>query len=306
VCGHPLVDARAVDRVQQKLASLGATRVREVKIKMEAKHQHEVQLAKQQGAERERKLRSLEQQRNERHIAGLERKISELKRQNEKSTSEQRGELGEAEVLLSLEKASPKDRIVRLGKRRGSADIMQEVVGVGGRICGKIIYECKDTKGWSESYVTQALAARSVNGTPHVILVSNKFPNGSKHLCFRRQLPVVHPLIVAHVATFVRESILVAASTKTSPAERERKVARVYDFIRSVEFVSRMRSVAETIEDLRKLQGTEKKQHAKTWQRQQAYLDAIGTATVEIHERIETILSEARRPLTVARTKLAS
>ena len=310
VCGQRLLDKQAQARVHRNLDRLLAKekaaferRTKEVERQAQRdlrdqlrreragqleRHRAEVADAKAQVIAAERRRHHIERERMDRSVATMQKENENLRRQLERLNSGERGELGEAEVFEALRRAFPGDTITRLDKRRGSADVRHEV-RERGKLCGLIIYECKNVKQWSRAFVDQARSARTTYGTPHVLLVTNAFPKGKKHLAIEREVPIVHPAIVPHVARFLREGIVALDRASGSPAERQRRADRLLSYIQSSDFQEEMRTIAEAVEDLRALQAAERQQHIKTWERQKASHEAIESGGSKIQSQVSII-----------------
>ncbi|MDC0740887.1 DUF2130 domain-containing protein [Polyangium mundeleinium] len=311
VCGQALLDPKAHARVQANLskflehekAKLGREAKREAQAlalrqveALRGQHAEELARATSQAAAASRtQLRENEQ---------LKKKVAELQRRLEKQTPDQRGEFGEAEILTQLQTAFPTDEIRRLNKRQGGADILHEVREKGA-MCGVIAYECKNVAAWSNGFIGQVRKARTVHKARYVVLVSNMFPRGQKHLCVVRDVPVVHPSIAVHLARYLREAIVTLAQSRATEPERQRRADRLLQLIQSEEFGEQMHAIAEAVQDLEGLQDKERQDHERTWARQSEYLAVISKNTTRLDGQIAAILHAPVARDTGARPPLA-
>jgi hypothetical protein len=218
VCGQAIADPKAAARVHSNLEKLRESERKRherelaaltIRVKREAKEatnrvRRELEAESRMKLEEAKRLhraeveaaadkaRTAEQHRNSREIDAMKRQMDDYRRRLEKMTADERGEIGESEIVELLRSAFPHDKIERLGKTRGCADIKHEVFERGKR-CATIVYECKNTRTWANSHVTQARKSRSFHRASHVVVVSNAFPRGSKYLCFVRDVPLFTP-----------------------------------------------------------------------------------------------------------------
>jgi hypothetical protein len=129
------------------------------------------------------RARADERRRNERLLERLRKQNEEERRRFERLGADERGVVGEVQILEVLQRAFPGDVITRLSKNRGSADISHDV-REHGRSCGLIVYECKNVARWANSAVAQARGSLSVHRATQAVVVTNVFPAQQKYLAF--------------------------------------------------------------------------------------------------------------------------
>lgn len=316
VCGQTLADAKAAARVhanleklraserkrhERELAELTARATREAKeaanrARRDAEAQGRTKLEdakRRHRAEVEAaaaRARTAEQHRNSRELDAMKRQIDDYRRRLEKMTADERGEIGESEIVDVLRSAFPHDKIERLGKTRGCADIKHEVYERGKR-CGTIVYECKNTRTWANAHVAQARKSRTFHRASHVVVVSNAFPRGSKYLCFVRDVPVVHPTIVTGVVRCLRQALVVLAGTSGTAADRERRADKLLQYVKGEDFSRHMTAIGDAAVDLRTIQVKERQTHQRVWEQQTAAFEALETAHVKVQTRLDAIVS---------------
>lgn len=316
VCAQPLDDPRAAARVhhnleklraadrkahERQLAAVTARAEREAKqAAQKARRDAEAQARVRIDQERRRvraeaeaaaaKARTDEQRRTAREIDTMKRQIDDYRRRLEKMTAEERGEIAESEILEVLRAAFPFDKIDRLGKGRGSADIRHEVIERGKR-CGVIVYECKNVRQWSNAHVVQARKSKNFHRASHVVLVSNVFPKQTKYLCFVRDVPVVHPTIVTSVVRCLRQALVVLAASTGSAQDRERRADKLLHYVKGEDFTRHMVAIGDAAVDLRTLQVKERQAHHRVWEQQTTAFEALEAAHQKLQTRLDAIVS---------------
>lgn len=104
--------------------------------------------------------------------------IKKLKEQIEKGITPQiEGLLEEGNLLAKLKELFPSDKFEHPGK---GGDIIQMIMEQGKEI-GKIVYECKKVKTFSNSHVEQAKQARNFRKADFAVLVTNAFPSKKQY-----------------------------------------------------------------------------------------------------------------------------
>ncbi len=237
-------------------------------------------------------------------IERQQREVDEMGRRLEQVPSGDRGEIGEEDVLQSLQQAF-RDDIRPVGRGKAGLDVVHKVLEkFGGEsiVAGTIVYESKDTLNWRDAFVTKAKKDREKYETPHVVVVSRAFPRKEKEkvLFWRDGVPIVNPSLVVPVAQFIRNFIVEAHRKGLSGQDVARKTEELYDYICSEKFRRTLSDIGAISRKLHDALEAEKRQHGNLWRRrEQAYkeLDEKGT---EIDDTIRAIVE---RPTAQSRRK---
>jgi hypothetical protein len=128
----------------------------------------EITVARGMDAERARVIaetqdRLLEQHRlkhaeKERQLSDMRRQIEDLKRKAEQGSQQLQGEAGEEQLESLLRGSFPMDDIQPVSQGIRGADLHQIVLDGRGVRCGAILWECKNTKGWSDGWIAKLKA----------------------------------------------------------------------------------------------------------------------------------------------------
>ena len=102
--------------------------------------------------------------------------IEELKRKSEQGSMQLQGESQEILLEEILHENFPFDIIEEVGKGVEGADCIQTIRNNAGQLCGKIIYESKRTKAWSNNWIDKLKTDMRNCGADVAILVTQTFP----------------------------------------------------------------------------------------------------------------------------------
>ena len=227
--------------------------------------------------------------------ARLKIMIDNLSQKLEHQTSEQMGEMGEAEVYAALKGAFPTDDIQRIGKGVRGADILQKVI-VDGKEVGRIVYECKNVSTWQNKWVTAARRYRSEYQTPWVIIAARTFPRRQKWFVVEKSVPVIDFRLTVKLAEIVREAVTEIGQLRTSHVGRQAKADKMFEYILSDHFVGRFKGVAEAVAALREHQSKERQWHGEAWTKQSRLYDEMDDGRREIAARIRAISDASTKP----------
>jgi len=218
-----------------------------------------------------------------------QKEIEDLNRRLEKKTADELGQLPERELEVSLRQEFPDDRIERLGKGHAGADLLQNVAEAG-EVCGRIVYEVKNTLNWSNDFVEQAKGYRTAYDTPHVILVTRVFPAAERGFSEHDGILIVSHDKVTILARILRQAILELARERAAGQEIHSKATELYEYLRSAEFRERMRAIFGSIERLRSLQEQEERSHKRLWEKQAKEHQFLHAYASDVESKISSVV----------------
>lgn len=193
--------------------------------------------------------------------------ITRLKKQIEQGITPQiEGLLEEHNLLAKLEELYPQDQFAHPGK---GGDILQTVVDHGKEV-GLILYECKKVKTFSAAHVEQTKRARSQREADFAVLVTNAFPKKKQHYFVEKDVFVISPVSVEPISYTLRESLVRMAMLKLSNQAKQEAVQRVYDYLSSSDYNTKMKEVAGSLMELGADLKTEIEAHGRIWKKRYA------------------------------------
>jgi len=236
------------EEIAQKVEKASRQAVNETAKRIEAEHRiYELQL--------------------EKGLSDTKRKVTELKRQLEQSSQQTQGEVIELEVEDILRKAFPEDKIDPIAKGVAGADILQKIYTNGSQYCGAIIWETKNTRNWSKSWLSKLRNDQRRAKAELAVLVSIALPKDVLHFAQVDGVWITEFSLVLGVATALRTNLVQAALMKESSRGKHEKMELLYEYLSSIEFKHRIEGIVEAFrsmqDDLDKERQTMEKQWAK-------------------------------------------
>jgi hypothetical protein len=211
-----------------------------------------------------------------------------LSQKLEQRTSEQMGEMGEAEVFTALQNAFPFDKIDRIAKGVRGADILHKVMANGKEV-GRIVYECKSGLNWDNKWITTAKRYRTDYQTPWVIIATRAFPKRQKWFVVEKNVPVIELRLTVKLAEIVRGAVIEIGNLRMAHVGGHAKADQMFEYILGSHFTSRFKGVAEAVTHLRELQTKDRQWHTNTWTKQTMLHDEVEDGQREITARIRGI-----------------
>jgi len=209
--------------------------------------------------------------------------IKRLQEQLEKGITPQiEGLLEEAKLMEHLQQLFPHDQFLHTGK---GGDIIQTVIEQG-KNAGKIVYECKKVKVFSQAHVKQASDAREQRQADFAVLVTNTFPAKKQFYFVSNTVFVISPLSIEAVTYALRESLVKIAVLQLSNAAKEKAVNEVYNYLAGNEYSNKVNMMASQLLALAGDLKSEIYSHHQTWKKRYSaykvlYLD-LGTIDTKL------------------------
>jgi hypothetical protein len=232
----------------------------------------------------------------------LQNQNDELSRRVERLSAGDRGEFNEEAILAQLIRAFPDDDITRTRRGQRGADIFQQVrFRTDGDFveAGLIIYECKDTLHWNNSFISQMRAQARLHHTPYAILVSRCFPRGLKNLAVIDDVVVVEPARSVALAEVMRRMVIETYRSGVVAGSRAEKTAELFRYVSSTEFRQAFDSLSEATDALQASLARERQSHQRVWTERDRHYQGIGDAVIQIDSRFRAILESTGKDETL-------
>lgn len=230
------------------------------------------------------KLKELEMQLNE------QKKLAdEMKRRAEQSSMQRQGEVQELLLEAILKESFPFDIIEEVGKGVEGADCIQVVRNSSGTPCGKIIYESKRTKTWSNNWVDKLKADMRSRGADVAILVTQAFPKDMERFGEKDGIWICSFTEVNSVAHLLRKGILTVHAIQRSEENKGDKMQLLYNYLTGNEFKGQVEAIVEGFMAMKQSIMKERIQMEKMWKEREKQLEKVLISTSGMYGSVKGI-----------------
>ena len=269
------------EQVQDQGRELGEARKLELALRkreheLERKQQDlEVTVARQIDAERatlvaqtqetlaeQHRLKDAEK---ERQLADMRRQIEDLKRKAEQGSQQLQGEAGEEELECVLRGAFPSDDIRPVAQGIRGADLEQVVTDCRGLRCGVILWECKNTKNWSDGWIAKLKQDQRALRSDVAVLVTTVMPKGLARFGWMDGVLVCDFASAAALAAVLRTSLQQIAQARSSAVNKDAKLELLYRYLSGIEFRQRVEALVEAFAAMRQDLEQERRAAERQW-----------------------------------------
>jgi len=249
-------------------------------------------------------IRKKEQEKNDLRIREFEKKlddqkklIEEMQRKAEQGSMQMQGEVQELALEDLLRAEFPFDLIDEVGKGVKGADIIQTVVNPLQQVCGKIIYESKRTKTFSEQWIEKLKDDQREQGAVLAVIVTEVLPKDMARFGRRDGVWVCTYHDVKNLLHVLREMILREHSIRSSQENKGDKMELLYHYLVSDDFRLRVETIVEGFSTLKVEMDREKRAMQKIWKEREKQIEKVITNTIDMYGSIRGIAGNAIAPV---------
>lgn len=219
-----------------------------------------------------------------------QRKLAEeMKRRAEQGSMQRQGEVQELLLEEILKENFPFDAIEEVGKGVEGADCIQVVRTNTGKECGRIIYESKRTKTWSNNWVDKLKTDKRSKGADIAILVSQVFPRDMERFGERDGIWICNFSEVASVAQVLRSGIIKINEAIKSQENKGDKMQMLYDYLTGNEFRGNVEAILEGFMSVKNGIIKEKAMMEKIWKEREKQMEKAILNTSSLYGSVKGI-----------------
>jgi hypothetical protein len=238
---------------------------------------------------REQELFDLKMKEKETQMDSMKKTIEDLKRKSEQGSMQLQGEAQELLLEEILKENFPFDLIEEVGKGVEGADCIQIVRNSSGKECGKIIYESKRTKAWSNSWVDKLKADKRNRGADIAILVTQAFPKDMDRFGERDGIWLCNFSEVSSVAYLLRNGIIKIYEVQKGEENKGDKMQLLYNFLTGNEFRGQVEAIVEGFMAIKQNITKERIQMEKMWKEREKQLEKVLISTSGMYGSVKGI-----------------
>lgn len=189
----------------------------------------------------------------------------EMKRKAEQGSMQLQGEVQELAIEELLERSYPYDKIEEVPKGIKGADCIQTVVNSVQQECGKIVYESKRTKNFSNGWIDKLKQDQLKCKADIAVLVTQTMPNDIERFGEKNGIWICGFQELNSLSFVLREMLIKTHAVKTVQVNKGDKMELLYNYLTSSEFVQNIKRIVENYDAMLEQLNSEKKAMHKIW-----------------------------------------
>ena len=177
-------------------------------------------------------------------IRQLNERVDEMKKKVEQGSMQAQGEAQELVIEEVLRATHPFDAFEEIKKGESGADLLHFVRNTAGQVCGSILYESKNTKAFSEGWVTKLKEDMLIKKADLGVIITRSLPKGVD--CFEQvdeNIWVCSQVHFKHLTFALRALLLRVNNVRVVQTNQGDKAQMLYRYVMEGEFKAILKNI---------------------------------------------------------------
>lgn len=265
----------------------------EAKLEMQKKlieEENKIKLDERKKAEEEQRSKISELQKQ---LLDVSKANDELRRKINQGSQQTQGEAFELEFEKTLKQEFPNDEISEVAKGTKGGDIVQTVCDRNGNNCGKILWEMKNTKTWSELWIDKLKSDQRAAVADYAVLVSETTPEEIDSARFYKNIWVTKRNFVIGLACALRLNLIQIAMAKRASEGKNGKSELLFSYLSGTEFRLRIEAIIDAFTNMQMEIEKEKRYFFNKWARDEKNIRQVIDNTYGMHGELKGIVGNS-------------
>ncbi len=222
-------------------------------------------------------------------VDSLKKQIEEMRRKAEQGSMQVQGESLEIDLENALREAFPADELSEVPKGIRGADLLLSVRSPSGRKAGVIAIEIKQTKNWSEGWVSKLKEDQRQIAADLGIIVTSVLPSDIDRFGQRDGVWVCDiPSFVALVSN-LRWALLEVNAQRVANENRGEKMEVLFHYITGTEFRQKVEGLLEAFDAMRSDLDKERRSMERIWSSRAKAIEQAVRHTAAMFGDVQTL-----------------
>jgi len=243
-------------------------------------------------------------------IESLKQKLLDATQRIEQGSMQMQGESFELAIEDLIRNANPGDLVEEIKKGQHGFDALQTVKTSDGKIAGSIAYEMKNTKNWSDSFITKIKADSLSSNLKFglMVIVSKTLPKGmgNERVLLIDGVWITSIKYVADISVLLKFGILKVHYHKQIQKNGDLKANLLYNFLTSHECQSLFNSMMDGLNNLNEMNQEEERKLQALFRKRERQLQGVLGNLIGYYGTIKGISQDAIQDLPMLEFKKAS
>ena len=217
----------------------------------------------------------------------IKRELDNARRKVEQGSMQIQGEVLELAIESWLSSQFPFDNIDEVKKGAFGADCVHTVHTREVQNCGVICYESKNTKAWSDSWITKFKQDMLRVNADIGVLVTSVYPKDMKRMGFVDGIWICSLDEFKGSVSLLRESLIRLQQVSLKEENKTDKMSLLYNYMTGNEFSMQMKAIVDGFMTMQTDLEKEKRSLMATWKRRQKTIDAVLANTTEMYGALQ-------------------
>ncbi len=223
----------------------------------------------------------------------VRKQLDDALRKAEQGSQQIQGEAQEKSIESFLELTFKYDDVQEVKKGAFGADCIQTINTPDFNSCGKICYESKNTKTFSNDWIKKLKQDMLDAGADVGVLVTTVLPKEMDRMGFIDGVWVCNYDEFKGSAALIRDGVIGVYKASKSQENRADKTSLLYSYFTGKEFSMQLASIVEGFVQMQTELDKQRRSVMASWKRQQKYIDSVLINTTNMYGSIKGIAGNA-------------
>lgn len=226
----------------------------------------------------------------DKQLMSVMKELEDARRKLQQGSQQIQGEAFEEQFENMLRLQYGNDVISPVGKGIKGGDIIQEVWDKRGNLAGKILWELKNTKTWSEGWVDKLKTDQRGINAEEAVLITEILPTDMKVAGFRSGIWVTRQEFVLSLADTLRAKLIQLYYVRQSVEGKDEKMNTLFTYLSGTEFKHRIEAIIESFSGMQTEIEKEKRYFSNKWARDEKNIRQVIDNTFGMHGDLKGII----------------
>lgn len=253
--------------------------------KLEKSEKIQEKIRKQEQEEFRKKEQELLKQQEQ-----MKRALDDAKRKAEQWSQQIQWDIGEEDLKNAIIQAFPIDKVDDVATWVKWADLIQVVRNNLWQESWTIIWESKNTKTWTPSWIMKLKDDKLKANWNIAILVTSTLPKNLQSFWMIEDVMVCKPEYAIAVSTMLRDKLLAISKTEKSLQWKDIKMEMLYKYLSSEEFSWKISMMVDVFTQLKSWIDSERRSMEKNWKKREKDLERATFAITWMYWELESLM----------------
>ncbi len=246
---------------------------------------------------RESERVSLKMDEKEKQLSDLRKQLDAANRKANQGSMQLQGEVQELNIENHLRQWFPYDVVTEVKKGANGADCQLEVRNSRGQLSGTLLIESKNTKAFNQHWIAKLREDQQRANADAVLLVSQVLPEGEGPVYVQEGVVICSFEFYPMAVRLLREQLMAVNSEKNRYAQRNDKMALLYDYLTGSEFRMHLEEIIKAFQEQKELLDKERRFFQSKWKKQEKQLEKVLDNAAGMYGSIQGISNNALSPI---------
>ena len=220
----------------------------------------------------------------------MKKSLDDAKRKAEQSSQQIQWDIQEDDLKNAISSAFPIDEITDVPTWVKWADLIQIVKNNIWQKSWIIVWESKNTKTWTDSWIMKLKGDKLKVKWNIAILVTSVLPKQIENFWMVNDVMVCLPKYVIPVTWMLRDKLISVAKTEKSLEWKDLKMEMLYKYLSSEEFSSKISMMVDVFSELKIGIDSERRAMEKNWKKREKDLERATYAITWVYWELESLM----------------